>query len=57
MKQTQTKILQLKGFEVHINSTDEGIVVDIYDREAIKAGPVEPIASTWALDHETGAAE
>ena len=53
MKQAQTKIVNIKNFEVHINSTDEGIVVDIYDREALKAGPAEPIASTWAMDQET----
>lgn len=53
MKQAQTKIVNIKGFEVHINSTDEGVVIDIYDREALKAGPVDPIASTWAMDQET----
>lgn len=56
MNYTQNKIVVIKGFEVHINSTDEGLVVDIFDRELINAGPVEPLASTWALDSETGAA-
>jgi hypothetical protein len=45
---------EIKGFAIHIKETDEGIVVDIFDREALKNSNPQPIASTWALDHEVG---
>ena len=53
----ENQTVNIKGFAVRIISTDEGIIVDIYDRAALEAGPVQPIASTWALDSETEAAE
>lgn len=48
-----SQAFDIKGFTVHILSTDDGIVVDIYDREELKHFDAQPIASTYAFDNET----
>jgi len=46
------QIIDIKEFQIHIKTTDEGVVVDIFDREALQKGDVAPLASTYAFDHE-----
>ena len=41
----------VKGFAIRILSTDEGVVVDIYNEGEVME---LPIASTYALDNEHG---
>lgn len=45
-------VINIEGFTVHISKTDEGLSVDVFDREALQNADVDPIASTWALDSE-----
>ena len=42
----------VKDFSVRIKGTDEGVVVDIYE---LGREDDDPIASTYALDNESGA--
>lgn len=42
--------LNVKGFSIRIQSTDEGVVVDVYGSEG---DAQDPIASTYAFDTET----
>ena len=45
--------IDVRGFTVHILTTDEGIVVDVFNRSELADHPyVSPIASTYAYDHE-----
>lgn len=45
--------IDVLGFTVHILTTDEGIVVDVFNRsELADRCYVSPIASTYAYDHE-----
>jgi hypothetical protein len=45
--------IEVRGFAVHILTTDEGIVVDVFNRsELADRCYVSPIASTYAYDHE-----
>jgi hypothetical protein len=45
--------IDVRGFTVHILTTDEGIVVDVFNRsELADRCYVSPIASTYAYDHE-----
>ena len=45
--------IDVRGFTVHILTTDEGIVVDVFNRsELADRCDVSPIASTYAYDHE-----
>jgi len=45
--------IDVRGFTVHILTTDEGIVVDVFNRsELADHCYVSPIASTYAYDHE-----
>lgn len=44
----------VKGFAIRIHKTDEGVVVDVFNREADIASAA-PIASTYAFDAETEA--
>jgi hypothetical protein len=39
----------IKNFSIKINKTDDGIVVDVYQKGFEDR---DPIASTWALDSE-----
>lgn len=41
--------IMVKGFNIHIHQTDEGVVVDIWGNTNDNA----PIASTYAFDFET----
>jgi len=44
----------VKGFAIRVYQTDEGVVVDVFDREKVNNNPhAEPIASTYAFDNET----
>lgn len=41
----------VKGFAIRIHSTDEGVVVDVFDNMAMKTEPfVDPITTTCAFD-------
>lgn len=43
----------LNGFAIRLHATDEGVVVDIFDSQALNHEPfVEPLASTYAFSHE-----
>jgi hypothetical protein len=45
--------IDVRGFTVHILTTDEGIVVDVFNRsELADCCYVSAIASTWAHDHD-----
>jgi hypothetical protein len=45
--------IDVRGFTVHILTTDEGIVVDVFNRsELADRCYVSPIASTYAYDDE-----
>jgi hypothetical protein len=46
--------IDVRGFTVHILTTDEGIIVDIFNAEQLReAFPfAAPVASTYAFDHE-----
>jgi hypothetical protein len=46
------QIIDIKEFQIHIKTTDEGVVVDIFDRKALQKGDADPLASTYAFDHE-----
>lgn len=46
--------IDVKGFAVRIQITDQGIVTDIYARGMEENGPM---ASTYAFDHEIGQEE
>jgi hypothetical protein len=41
--------LELKGFSIRVNSTDEGVVVDVYEKGKEDQ---DCIASTYAFDSE-----
>ena len=45
-------IVRFEGFEVVINQTDEGIVIDVFDPENLGDEFVECIASTYAFSSE-----
>lgn len=47
--------LKVMPFDLKINRTDEGLVVDIFDAHA--EGRLESIASTYAYESETGGDE
>lgn len=51
--------LDVKGFSVRIHSTDEGVVVDIYDATVAKTGDFDLalITSAFAFDHECNSME
>jgi len=51
--------LDTKGFAIRVHSTDEGIIVDIYDAEVAKTGDFDAalITSTFAYNHELGVDE
>jgi hypothetical protein len=46
--------IDVRGFSVYLHTTDEGIIVDIFNAEQLReAFPLAaPIASTYAFDHE-----
>jgi hypothetical protein len=45
--------IDVRGFTVHILTTDEGIVVDVFNRsELAEHIYCSPIAATYAYDHE-----
>lgn len=45
--------IDVRGFTVNILTTDEGITVDVFNRyELAEHIPCNPIASTYAFDHE-----
>ena len=45
--------IDVRGFTVHILTTDEGIVVDVFNpNELAEHIFCSPIASTYAYDHE-----
>lgn len=45
--------IDVRGFTVHIMTTDEGIVADIFNSsELADRIYVNPVASTYAYDHE-----
>jgi hypothetical protein len=48
--------VDVRGFTVHIMTTDEGVVVDIFDSsELAEHCYCSPMASTYAYDHELAA--
>ena len=45
--------VEVRGFVVHLQTTDEGIIVDVFNAEEIRSQPfTEPLASTYAFDNE-----
>jgi flagellar hook assembly protein FlgD len=45
--------IDVRGFTVNLKTTDEGIVVDVFNAEQMRTEPyAEPVASTYAFDHE-----
>lgn len=44
--------LEVKGFAIRIHSTDEGVVVDIFKKDEGIEDLGEPLATTYAYDHE-----
>ncbi len=47
--------IDVRGFTVNLHTTDEGIIVDVFNAEQLRAEPfAEPVASTYAFDHEHG---
>lgn len=45
--------VDVRGFTVYLHTTDEGIIVDVFNAEQLRAEPfAEPVASTYAFDHE-----
>lgn len=49
----------IKGFSIRIHSTDEGIVVDVYDAKIAKSGDFNDalVTSTYAYDAELSTTE
>ena len=48
----------VKGFAIRIQSTDEGVVVDVFAKRLLETEPFcEPLASTYAFDAEAGPEE
>jgi hypothetical protein len=46
--------IDVRGFSVRLLTTDEGIIVDVFNAEELRAEPcAEPVASTYAFDHES----
>ena len=45
--------IDVRGFSVRLLTTDEGIIVDVFNAEELRAEPhAEALASTYAFDHE-----
>jgi hypothetical protein len=45
--------IDVRGFSVRLLTTDEGIIVDVFNAEQLRTEPhAEPVASTYAFDHE-----
>ena len=45
--------IDVKGFAIRIHSTDEGVVVDIFNAKELETEPfIESLASTYAFDAE-----
>jgi hypothetical protein len=45
--------IDVRGFAVYLRTTDEGIVVDVFNAEQLRDGMhTHPVASTYAFDHE-----
>ncbi|HNG03372.1 MAG TPA: hypothetical protein PLQ71_15905 [Nitrospira sp.] len=47
--------IDVKKFAIRIHSTDEGVVVDVFDAAALEEDPFcEPLGSTYAFDADCG---
>ena len=45
--------IDVRGFTVYLHTTDEGIIVDVFNAEQLQTEPyAEAVASTYAFDHE-----
>ena len=45
--------IDVRGFTVYLHTTDEGIIVDVFNAEQLRKEPyTEAVASTYAFDHE-----
>ncbi len=46
--------IDVKGFSIRIHSTDEGLVVDVFDAKVAATGDFDEalMTSTYAFDHE-----
>ena len=45
--------VDVRGFTVYLHTTDEGIIVDVFNAEQLRDGMyTHPVASTYAFDHE-----
>lgn len=45
--------IDIRGFTVYLHTTEEGIIVDVFNAEQLRTEPhAEPVASTYAFDHE-----
>ena len=46
--------IDVRGFTINLKTTDEGIIVDVFNAEELRTKPhTEPVASTYAFDHES----
>ena len=46
--------VDVRGFTINLKTTDEGIIVDVFNAEELRTKPhTEPVASTYAFDHES----
>jgi hypothetical protein len=49
--------IDVRGFAIQIITTGEGILLDVYDKKEMeKKVYTEPVASTYAFDHELNSA-
>jgi hypothetical protein len=45
--------IDVRGFTVYLHTTDEGIIVDVFNAKHLRDEPyTEAVASTYAFDHE-----
>jgi hypothetical protein len=45
--------IDVRGFTVYLHTTDEGIIVDVFNAKQLRDEPyTEAVASTYAFDHE-----
>lgn len=45
--------IDVRGFTVYLHTTDEGIIVDVFNAEQLRKEPfTDALASTYAFDHE-----